>query len=370
MDFDRIVVGGGLFGSYSAWVLARRGYSVALIERDSDLMQRATLVNQARLHSGLHYPRSLLTATESLRHYQTFKEAFPDVVREDFTKVYAVSRDQSKTSAAGFRRFLDRLGQQAEEVDPERWFRPGVASLAVKVQEGSFDAARLRTTMQDRLEAQPGVTIMTGTAVTSGHPLPGEVHLRLSTGQTVTAGGVVIAGYAGINPLRRALGLDPLHLKHELTEVLLCRVADPYRNLGITVMDGPFWSFMPFGWTDLVSLTSVSLTPVMAHSDTPEFPCQDTPGSGCTPDDLQLCTTCPARPASLWRHQFQQTTRMLKDTSAFEYVSSMWTVKTLLSTTEVDDARPTFVQREDSTPIWTVFSGKISTVLDLEGEYL
>ena len=61
---------------------------------------------------------------------------------------------------------------------------------------------------------------------------------------------------------------------------------------------------------------------------------------------------------------------MLKDTSAFEYVSSMWTVKTLLSTTEVDDARPTFVQREDSTPIWTVFSGKISTVLDLEGEYL
>ena len=56
------------------------------------------------------------------------------MVREDFTKVYAVSRDQSKTSAAGFRRFLDRLGQQAEEVDPERWFRPGVASLAVKVQ--------------------------------------------------------------------------------------------------------------------------------------------------------------------------------------------------------------------------------------------
>ena len=36
MDFDRIVVGGGLFGSYSAWVLARRGYSVALIERDSE----------------------------------------------------------------------------------------------------------------------------------------------------------------------------------------------------------------------------------------------------------------------------------------------------------------------------------------------
>ena len=50
---------------------------------------------------------------------------------------------------------------------------------------------------------------------------------------------------------------------------------------------------------------------------------------------------CPTR--LLWRHQFQQTARMLKDTEAFQYDSSMWTVKTLLSTTEVDDARPTFV---------------------------
>lgn len=365
MDFDRVVVGGGLFGSYAAWVLARRGLSVALVERDPALMQRATLVNQARLHSGLHYPRSLLTAVESLRHYESFSAAFPGVVREDFTKVYAVSRDQSKTSADGFRRFLDRLGQSAEEVDPEQWFRPGVASLAVKVREGSFDAVRLRASLESRL-AEQQVKMMMGTSVTGGRGSESGVDILLSTRQRISAGGVVLATYAGLDPLRRSFGLDPLRLKHELTEVLLCRVGDPYRNLGITVMDGPFWSFMPFGWTDLVSLTSVSLTPVMTAQDEPRFACQSSLGSRCTPDDLQVCTTCPARPDSLWRHQFQQAARMLKDTSAFQYDSSMWTVKALLSTTEVDDARPTFIKREASTPIWTVFSGKVSTVLDLE----
>ena len=264
MDFDRIVVGGGLFGSYSAWVLARRGYRWHSSNATPTLMQRATLVNQARLHSGLHYPRSLLTAAESLRHYQSFNAAFPDVVREDFTKVYAVSRDQSKTSAAGFRRFLDRLGPagrggRPRAVVPPRGRRAG--------REGPGGILRRSTAarVMERLDGRTGGHDMTGHRRSpAGEARESGVDLRCPPVRRVTAGGVVLATYAGLNPLRRSLGLDPLRLKHELTEVLLCRVGDPYRNLGITVMDGPFWSFMPFGWTDLVSLTSVSLTPVMA----------------------------------------------------------------------------------------------------------
>ena len=44
----------------------------------------------------------------------------------------------------------------------------------------------------------------------------------------------------------------------------------------------------------------------------------------------------------------------------------MVTVKTVMMTAEVDDARPTMVVKEDRLPVWTVFSGKVSTVLELE----
>ena len=60
--FDRIVIGGGLFGSFAAMALAKRGFRVCLVEQGSELLGRASHINQARLHTGLHYPRSLDTA--------------------------------------------------------------------------------------------------------------------------------------------------------------------------------------------------------------------------------------------------------------------------------------------------------------------
>ena len=40
---------------------------------------------------------------------------------------------------------------------------------------------------------------------------------------------------------------------------------DDLKNIGITVMDGPFFSIMPFGQTGLHSLTSVTFTPHMIY---------------------------------------------------------------------------------------------------------
>ena len=44
-------------------------------------------------------------------------------------------------------------------------------------------------------------------------------------------------------------------------EIILCTVDERLKNTGITVMDGPFFSLMPFGQTGLHSLTSVTFTP-------------------------------------------------------------------------------------------------------------
>lgn len=368
MQFDKVVVGGGLFGTFAALVLARRGFSVAIVERDQKLMQRATLVNQARLHSGLHYPRSLLTARTSLQHYDTFKSEFPSTVREDFKQIYAVSSSHSRTSAGAFDRFVGRLGIDVNRVDPDRFFIPGSIDSAMEVTEASFDAVELSRVLQERVAQEPAITVLTERSVVGGSVAAEHVDLQLDDGRQIHSSGVILAAYAGLNPLRASLGLKLLPLKHELTEVVLCSVGDPYRGIGITVMDGPFWSFMPFGLSDLVSVTSVSLTPVRVAPDRPSFACQLSKNVYCSPDRLAQCTSCPAHPPSLWSHYQRHLGRMLRDVTPFTYRKSMWTVKTVLASTEVDDARPTFVAREIDCPVWTVFSGKVSTVLDLEDE--
>ena len=361
---SRVVLGGGLFGCYAALLLAERGHDVVLVEQCPTLLSRASYINQARLHSGLHYPRSLSTATEALQYLGQFRDRFPTAVH-DFTQIYAVARYNSKTSGDVFAAFVHRLGAPAEEVDPERWFHSGTVSRAFQVEEPSFDATVLRELLTKELSSQPAIDIRCSTALTGGAVGGGSVTLNLSDGTTIETDGLVVAAYAGTNAVRESLGLAYLPITFELTEVILGTVTSSLEDFGFTVMDGPFWSLMPFGHSGQVSLTSVGLTPLRRSSDQPVFACQ-AKREDCTPLRLAECSTCPVRPPSAVMHQQQQMALFLKDASAFSPTSSLLTVKAVLTATQVDDARPTVIHKEPDHDVWTVFSGKVSTLFDLD----
>lgn len=361
---QRAVVGGGLFGCFAALILADMGNDVVLIERDEALLNRASLVNQARLHTGLHYPRSLVTASESLRQYSRFRTRWPTAVR-DFTQIYAVARWNSKTTGEDFAAFINRLGIEAEEVDPEVWFHRSSVSRAFKVDEPTFDVSNLREILGREIAARPSISVHLGTSVLDAQIGGSGIEIVLDSGMRVECDRLVLAAYAGTNALRDMLGLDLLHLRFELAEVLLGSVRPPLEGLGFTVMDGPFWSLMPFGHSGDVSLTSVGLTPLASSMHRPDFACQSH-RNDCTSESLQVCSTCPVRPSSGASHQQQQMSMFLRHASAFEPKRSMLTVKTVLTSTEVDDARPTLIRHDADRRVLTVLSGKVSTLFDLE----
>lgn len=358
------MVGGGLFGCYAAILLAERGHDVVLIEQDTTLLGRASFVNQARLHTGLHYPRSLLTATEALTHYRTFRTRWPTAVR-DFLQIYAVATHNSRTTGSDFAAFIGRLGLPTDEVDPERWFRTGTVSRAFAVEEPAFDAGVLRRMLTEDIADRPNITVRLGATVTGGSVGSASSVVELDHGETIEVDGVVLAVYAGTNALRTALGLARLPLTFELTEVILGHVTPELRDVGFTVMDGPFWSLMPFGHGDQVTLTSVGLTPLRRSAGEATFSCQSH-RPNCTPLHLRDCTTCPVRPLSTVAHQQQQMAAFLTSASAFTPTGSLLTVKAVLTATEVDDARPTLVHKENDANVITVLSGKVSTLFDLD----
>lgn len=360
---DRTVIGGGIFGCYAALVLADRGFDVELIEQDARLLSRASFVNQARLHTGLHYPRSLLTARDAFNNYQTFRNRWPEAVR-DFAQIYAVAQHNSKTTGGDFASFIDRLALPTNEIDPDRWFHPGTISRAFTVEEPSFDALTLRRILADEIAARPNINVRLNTTARSGKVGDKDSWIRLNSGQVIHTEGIVLATYAGTNALRQALGLPLLPLTFELAEVLLGTIDTELRNLGFTVMDGPFWSLMPFGHGDHVTLTSVGLTPLRRSSHDATFPCQAT-RQDCTPLHLQQCTSCPGRPTSALAHQQQQMKAFLKQASAFTPIKSMLTIKATLTATEVDDARPALIHKEPNLNVITVFSGKVSSLFHL-----
>ena len=50
-----------------------------------------------------------------------------------------------------------------------------------------------------------------------------------------------------------------------------------------------------------------------------------------------------------------------------EYVKSLFTIKPILVASEIDDSRPTIIRQYSKNPdFYTVFSGKINTMYDLD----
>jgi hypothetical protein len=190
----------------------------------------------------------------------------------------------------------------------------------------------------------------------------------MEDGKSFCAPFVLNATYASVNQLLSKFGFEPFNIKYELCEIILCNVSERLKNLGITVMDGPFFSVMPFGSTPYHSLTSVAFTPHLTiHSLLPAFPCQKAAGSYCTPKQLGNCNSCAAKPKSAWDYMSKLAKKYLRDEFSFQYVSSLFSVKPILKNSEIDDSRPTVIKRFSEKPTFvSVLSGKINTVYDLD----
>ena len=91
---DAVIIGGGFYGSVIAIYLAKqRGLkNITLIEQESELLSRASLNNQARVHNGYHYPRSLLTAYRSHVNLSRFIEEYSSAINHKTTMLYAIAK--------------------------------------------------------------------------------------------------------------------------------------------------------------------------------------------------------------------------------------------------------------------------------------
>ena len=202
-------------------------------------------------------------------------------------------------------------------------------------------------------------------------------HISLESEKSFDTSFVLNSTYASVNQIiDKTEGIEKsfYDIKYELCEIILCKPSGTLKGTGITVMDGPFFSIMPFGKTGLHSLTSVTFTPHMTSYDTrPAFHCQkglETDLRGCSPEKLGNCNTCIHKPASAWPYMSHLADKYLKPEYAYSYVNSLYSMKPILKSSEVDDSRPTAIRILSKSPVFiSVLSGKINTVYDLD-EYL
>lgn len=241
MNYDKIILGAGLYGLYSALFCGRRGEKVAVFEYDDAPFRRATYINQARVHMGYHYPRSFSTAIKSAGYFRRFNEEYGFCVHRSFDQIYATSAAFSCTDAAQFEKFCRAAGIRCEEVAVSKYFNSGMCDGAFLTEEYTYDAMILKEYFLEELAKHPNVELHFHARIKDICRRETHYEVTLADGGTYEAGFLLNATYASENQILARLGFEPFQIKYELCEIILCEVDEVFKKFGITVMDGPFF---------------------------------------------------------------------------------------------------------------------------------
>lgn len=323
-----------------------------LVEAEEQLMDRASRVNQARVHTGFHYPRSSLTAVKSLILQKRFSAHFAEAIVDDFQMLYAIASRRSKVSAKRFHRMFRDIGAPISLAKPTQaaLFNPTKVEAVFNCTETAFDALILRHLIIDRFEAA-GMTAILNTSAEEIAETQDGLDVTLSDGRTVRARYVFNVSYAALNKLLIRAGLESADLKHEMAEIALITPPEELLEYGVTIMDGPFFSLMPHPTEGLHSLTHVRYTPHWAWTDAK----RSAPPSYSTPPF-----------SSKVKYMLSDGERYVPSLAGSTYRKSLYDVKTVLMRNESDDGRPILYQRRpNNSRLISILGGKIDNVFDL-----
>jgi glycine/D-amino acid oxidase-like deaminating enzyme len=357
---DATIIGGGFYGAAIAVYLAKmRGLKrISLVEREPAMFTRASYNNQARVHNGYHYPRSFTTAYRSRVNLPKFVRDWPQAVKHDFTSLYAIARRNSKVTSKQFERFCQDINAKIQLADPKlrMLFEPRLVEDVFIVEEYAFDSTELANWAQRELH-DVGVQVRLETLATSISQAPNNalfvtLQQKSRDEERVTSRYVFNCTYSGLNQFGGDFPGTRAKLKHEVAEIALIQAPPILKGLGITMIDGPFFSMLPFPARDLHTLSHVRYTPHFYWEDEPAV-------DPYLKLDIYDKTTRVGR-------MVRDVGRYLPTIFDAKYVDSLFEVKTVLQKNETDDGRPIlFDKHPDLLGCYTVLGGKIDNIYDV-----
>jgi len=355
MTYDAIIIGAGFFGVKLSLFLASQKLKVAVIEEQGDICLRSSQNNQARIHNGYHYLRSYKTALSSHKNYARFIQDYKDCSYSSFQALYSIAKN-SFTNSVQFEDFCNRLDLPYKKIDPgskfANFFNSDLIASSYHVDEITFDINKLRTKLREELkEKEEFIDLKLKTKVNQLDSSNGQnVIVNLSNNNKLKAKKVFNVTYAGINRLLKASSLGTIPLKYEVAELALVDVPEEFQDSGITVMDGPFFSCIPFPSKNCYSLSHVRYTP---QSYWHESELSLDPYS--TLENLK----------SNYIFMKKDAQRYMPILSKLKYKESLYEAKTIVSRNETDDGRP-IVLKKHSDNIYSILGTKLDNIYDLE----
>lgn len=141
-----------------------------------------------------------------------------------------------------FKEFCKAANIPCEELHPGNYFKDGMCDGVFRTREYTYDAMILKDYFMEELAKYPNsVEIKYGVDIRSIDKDTDAFVVHTADGGAYQSGFVLNATYAGTNQILDMVGYEKFGIKYELCEIILCDVNEKLKNIGFTVMDGPFF---------------------------------------------------------------------------------------------------------------------------------
>jgi len=340
------VIGAGIFGSTVAINLAQHGFEVNLYEKESDILQAASGINQYRLHRGYHYPRSKETALSSKYSEDSFRKEYGGAVLDHNEHYYVLAKDKSRVSGEDFLNFCRECGLEYEKVELDH-VHPHMVDVTIKSKESIIDPIKLKKTVSERI---------------TKHNIKLFLNQTFISEQVGNYNLVVNCTYANLNSIFKNFPEAMRHYQFELCEKPVLKLPERFQNKSIVVFDGPFFCIDPYSNTGYhvmgnvvhaIHATNVGLYPNIPK----EFESLMNRGVVENPSITNIDKFIEAA------------IEFMPELKDAKHIGSMYTVRTVLPNVDATDERPTLVSRINE-KIINVFSGKIGNCVEAAEEVL
>lgn len=327
MKWKIAVAGAGIYGTTIATRLAERGHDVRLFD-PLGILHAASAINQYRIHSGYHYPRSPETIRETLEARAEFTATFAPAVVRNSHHYYAIPKIGSVTSPKLFEQVMTKFGIAFTPCLPE-WMDFGFIDKCYKVEESIYDPDILKDIVTARLQSLKVPFVQ-----------------RSFTSDMKTDYDWVVWATYGLGPSRGIFKAA----KYQVAEKILIELPKSLRHLSLVVVDGPFTAFDPYGSSIRSLFGSAKLTNHWTTTDPTE----------AIPEPYASLMNRPEwEPVSFTRFDAMRKDSALAVPESIDakYVGSRFTIR-VVENNPKEDRRTLYVQ-EGAPRELHIFSGKV-----------
>ena len=329
------IIGAGFFGSTIALKLSKK-HTVHLFEKEKDILNGASRVNQFRFHMGFHYPRSQKTIKEIKSSYKLFINFYSKRVFGNTKNYYAVANKGSKTSFNNYLRVI-RKNYLNHKIIPFNFPR---TSKLILTNEKVLNYFKFKKNLKQKIK-KSSIKLF--------------LKKQFSKNLLNDYDKIIVCTYSSNNKLLGNLSSKYVKKKNrfELIEKILVKLPKRFKNHSYVVIDGKFVCLDPYLGTNYHLLSDVKYSKIeIIKKETPNF-------KSIKKRFLDNKIRKNIKKSN-FEHFISHSSKYLPFLKYAKYIGSMFVIRALKRNVEKTDERTGGINFIDN-KIISVFSGKWNT---------